>query len=62
MSTDEKANEVSGEAADQEPITPSSETEGSGHGAEGGAGGRALSPMNENERDQGDRDQHVENV
>jgi hypothetical protein len=27
MSTDEKANEVSAEAADQEPITPSSETD-----------------------------------
>ena len=42
MSTDEKANEVSGEAADQEPITPSSETEGFGHGAEGGAGGPII--------------------
>jgi hypothetical protein len=42
MSTDEKANEVSAEAADQEPITPSSETEGSGHDAEGGAGGPII--------------------
>jgi len=42
MSTDEKANEVSGEAADQEPITPSSKTEGFGHGAEGGAGGPII--------------------
>ena len=42
MSTDEKANEVSAEAADQEPITPSSETEGSSHGAEGGAGGPII--------------------
>jgi hypothetical protein len=42
MSTDEKANEVSTEAADQEPITPSSETDESGHGAEGGAGGPII--------------------
>jgi hypothetical protein len=42
MSTDEKANEVSAEAADQEPITPSSETERSGHDAEGGAGGPII--------------------
>ena len=42
MSTDEKTNEVSAEAADQEPITPSSETDGSGHGAEGGAGGPII--------------------
>jgi hypothetical protein len=42
MSTDKKASEISGEAADQEPITPSSETEGSGHGAEGGAGGPII--------------------
>jgi hypothetical protein len=42
MSTDEKANEVSAEAADQEPITPSSETEASGHGAEADAGGPII--------------------
>jgi len=42
MSTDEKANEVSAEVADQEPITPSSETEESGHGDEGGAGGPII--------------------
>ena len=42
MSTDEKAIEVSAEVADQEPITPSSETEGFGHGAEGGAGGPII--------------------
>jgi hypothetical protein len=42
MRTDKKASEISGEAADQEPITPSSETEGSGHGAEGGAGGPII--------------------
>ena len=42
MSTDEKANEVSAEAADQEPITPSSETDESRHGAEGGAGGPII--------------------
>jgi hypothetical protein len=42
MSTDEKTNEVSAETADQEPITPSSETDGSGHSAEGGAGGPII--------------------
>jgi hypothetical protein len=42
MSTDEKVNEVSAEAADQEPITPSSETDDSGHGTEGGAGGPII--------------------
>ena len=42
MSTDEKANEVSAETADQEPITPTSETEGSGHGAGDGAGGPII--------------------
>jgi hypothetical protein len=38
MSTDEKANEVSAEAADQQPITPSSKTPGSDHDTENGAG------------------------
>ncbi|MGD9078300.1 MAG: cytochrome c3 family protein [Desulfobacterales bacterium] len=42
MNTDEKANEVSAETADQKPITPSSETEGSGHGAGDGAGGPII--------------------
>jgi hypothetical protein len=42
MSTDEKANEVSAEAADKEPITPSSKTDESGHGVEGGAGGPII--------------------
>ena len=42
MSTDEKANEVSGEAADQEPITPSSNAAGSGPNAGGGAGGSII--------------------
>ena len=42
MSTDEKANEVSAEAADQEPITPSTQAEGTGHHAEGGAGGPII--------------------
>jgi hypothetical protein len=42
MSTDDNANEVSAEAADQEPITPSSATEETGNGAEGGAGGPII--------------------
>ena len=42
MSTDEKTNEVSAETADQKPITPSSATEGSGHGAGDGAGGPII--------------------
>jgi hypothetical protein len=42
MSTDEKANEVSAEAADQEPITPSSQAEATGHDAEGGTGGPII--------------------
>jgi hypothetical protein len=42
MSTDEKANEVSAKAADQEPITPSAQAEGTGHHAEDGAGGPII--------------------
>ena len=42
MSTDDKANEVSAEAADQEPTTPSSHAEGTGHHAEDGAGGPII--------------------
>jgi len=42
MSTEEKANEVSADAADQEPIPPSSETEGSGQDSEKGAGGAII--------------------
>jgi hypothetical protein len=38
MSTDEKANEVSAEAADQQAITPSSKTPGSDNDTENGAG------------------------
>ncbi len=42
MSTDEKTNAASAKTADQEPMTPSSETDESGHGAEGGAGGPII--------------------
>ena len=38
MSTDEKANEVSAEAADAQPVTPSSKTPGSDNDTENGAG------------------------
>lgn len=44
MSSDKKANEVPAEAAGRElePITPSAETEGSGHSAEQGVGGTII--------------------
>ena len=42
MTTDEKAHEVSAEAADQEPITASTQAEETGHHAEGGAGGPII--------------------
>jgi hypothetical protein len=42
MSTDEKANEVSAEDTDRQQKISSSETEGSGSGAEGGAGGPII--------------------
>ena len=42
MSTDEKANQVSSETADQDPTTPSSETDGPSHATEGGAGGPII--------------------
>jgi menaquinone reductase, multiheme cytochrome c subunit len=42
MSTDDKANEVSAEAADQEPTTPATQAEATGHHAEEGAGGPII--------------------
>jgi len=42
MSNNEKATEISAEAADQEPITPSSNAAGSGPNAGGGAGGSII--------------------
>jgi hypothetical protein len=42
MSTDDKANAVSAAAADQEPTTPSSHSEATGHPAEDGAGGPII--------------------
>ena len=42
MSNNEKATEISAGAADQEPITPSSNAAGSGPNAGGGAGGSII--------------------